>query len=101
MKRFWSGATPRCSTSRSTRRRVHTHALASICAPDAIKVEIPKNATYIRNLVPGCSCTTVHLPSARLDFVDVTSALQADPVGPPKSFCFSRPASADGFKAAG
>ena len=63
----------------------YTHALASTRAlEDAIKVEIPKNATYIRNLVLGMQYLHDHIVHFyhlhALDFVDVTSALQADPV---------------------
>ena len=63
----------------------YTHALASTRAlEDAIKVEIPKNATYIRNLVLGMQYPHDHIVHFyhlhALDFVDVTSALQADPV---------------------
>lgn len=84
----------------------YTHALASTRAlEDAIKVEIPKNATYIRNLVLGMQYLHDHIVHFyhlhALDFVDVTSALQADPVKAAK-ICSSvspRPASADGFKA--
>ena len=84
----------------------YTHALASTRAlEDAIKVEIPKNATYIRNLVLGMQYLHDHIVHFyhlhALDFVDVTSALQADPVKAAK-ICSSvspRPASADDFKA--
>ena len=73
----------------------YTHALASTRAlEDAIKVEIPKNATYIRNLVLGMQYLHDHIVHFyhlhALDFVDVTSALQADPVKAAK-ICFPAP----------
>ena len=82
----------------------YTHALASTRAlEDAIKVEIPKIATYIRNLVLGMQYLHDHIVHFyhlhALDFVDVTSALQADPVKAAK-ICSSvspRPSSADDF----
>ncbi len=66
----------------------YTHALASTRAlEDAIKVEIPKNATYIRNLVLGMQYLHDHIVHFyhlhALDFVDVTAALQADPSSAP------------------
>ena len=62
----------------------YTHALASTrCLEDAINKPIPANATYIRNLVLGNQFMHDHLVHFyhlhALDFVDVTSALQADP----------------------
>ena len=62
----------------------YTHAIASTRAlEDAIKVEIPKNATLIRNLVMGTQFMHDHLVHFyhlhALDFVDVVSALSADP----------------------
>jgi [NiFe] hydrogenase large subunit len=62
----------------------YTHALASTrCVDDAVKVKIPKNATLIRNLVMASQYMHDHLVHFyhlhALDFVDVTSALQADP----------------------
>ena len=62
----------------------YTHALASIRSlEDAIKVEVPRNATIIRNLVLGLLFMHAHLVHFyhlhALDFVDVVSALQADP----------------------
>lgn len=61
-----------------------THALSSIRAvDDAVGVVIPKNANYIRNLVLGAHFLHDHIVHFyglhALDFVDVTSALQADP----------------------
>ena len=63
----------------------YTHALASTRAlEDAIGVEIPKNATTIRNLVLGMQFLHDHIVHFyhlhALDFVDVASAIQADPV---------------------
>ena len=84
----------------------YTHALCSTRAlEDAIKVEIPKNATYIRNLVLGMQYLHDHIVHFyhlhALDFVDVTSALQADPEKAAK-LCASispRPNSADELRA--
>lgn len=63
----------------------YTHALASTRAlEDAMGISIPKNATYIRNLVLGMQFLHDHIVHFyhlhALDFVDVTSALAADPV---------------------
>ena len=60
----------------------YTHALASTRAlEDAIGVEIPRNATTIRNLVLGMQYLHDHVVHFyQLDFVDVTAALKADPV---------------------
>ncbi|MDR1660510.1 MAG: nickel-dependent hydrogenase large subunit [Desulfovibrio sp.] len=63
----------------------YTHALASTRAlEDAIKKPIPANATCIRNLVLGMLFLHDHLVHFyhlhALDFVDITAALQADPV---------------------
>ncbi|MGE9986474.1 nickel-dependent hydrogenase large subunit [Desulfovibrio sp. SGI.169] len=63
----------------------YTHALASTRAlEDAINKPIPANATYLRNLVLGMQFLHDHLVHFyalhALDFVDVTSALNADPV---------------------
>ena len=84
----------------------YTHALCSTRAlEDAIKVNIPANATYIRNLVLGAQFLHDHLVHFyhlhALDFVDVTSALQADPVKAAKlaSSISPRPAKAEDFKA--
>lgn len=62
----------------------YTHALASTRAVDmAVGAEIPKNATMIRNLVLGAQFLHDHIVHFyglhALDFVDVTSALKADP----------------------
>ena len=84
----------------------YTHALCSTRAlEDAIKVNIPANATYIRNLVLGAQFLHDHLVHFyhlhALDFVDVTSALQADSVKAAKlaSSISPRPAKAEDFKA--
>ncbi|WMW65854.1 nickel-dependent hydrogenase large subunit [Nitratidesulfovibrio liaohensis] len=62
----------------------YTHALASTrCVDNAVGVHIPKNATYIRNLVLGAQYLHDHIVHFyhlhALDFVDVTAALKADP----------------------
>lgn len=62
----------------------YTHSLASTRAlEDASKTGIPTNANYIRNLVLGNQFMHDHLVHFyhlhALDFVDVTSALKADP----------------------
>lgn len=84
----------------------YTHALASTRAlEDAIGVPIPKNATYIRNLVLGMQNLHDHIVHFyhlhALDFVDVTSALAADPVKAAKllSTISPRPAKAEDLKA--
>lgn len=100
MKRFWSGRDPRDVqhfTQRTCGVCTYTHALASTRAlEDAIKVEIPKNATYIRNLVLGMQYLHDHIVHFyhlhALDFVDVTSALQADPVKAAKNLFLRFPA---------
>ena len=65
------------------------HALASVRAvEDALKLEIPKNAQYVRNLVQGIHCLHDHIVHfyalSALDWVDVVSALDADPVATAK-----------------
>ena len=84
----------------------YTHALASTRAvEDAIKVSIPANATYIRNLVLGLLFMHDHLVHFyhlhALDWVDVTAALSADPEKTAKlaSSISPRPAKASEFKA--
>ena len=84
----------------------YTHALCSTRAlEDAIKAKIPANATYIRNLVLGAQFLHDHLVHFyhlhALDFVDVTSALQADPAKAAQlaSSISPRPAKAEDFKA--
>ncbi len=63
----------------------HTHALASIrCVEDALKIEIPKNANIIRNIMAAAQDVHDHTNHFyllhALDWVDVISALKADPV---------------------
>ncbi len=60
------------------------HALASIRAvEDALKIEIPKNANLIRNIMDGAQYVHDHIVHFyhlhALDWVDVVSALSADP----------------------
>jgi [NiFe] hydrogenase large subunit len=62
----------------------YVHALASTrCVDNAVKVRIPENASIIRNLVMGAQYLHDHIVHFyhlhALDWVDVTSALQADP----------------------
>lgn len=84
----------------------YTHALCSTRAlEDAMKVNLPANATYIRNLVLGAQFLHDHLVHFyhlhALDFVDVTSALQADPAKAAQlaSSISPRPAKTEDFKA--
>ncbi len=65
------------------------HALASVrSVEDALKLEIPKNAQYIRNLVQSIHALHDHIVHfyalSALDWVDVVSALDADPVATSK-----------------
>ncbi len=65
------------------------HALASVRAvEDALELEIPKNAQYIRNLVQSIHALQDHIVHfyalSALDWVDVVSALDADPVATSK-----------------
>jgi [NiFe] hydrogenase large subunit len=83
-----------------------THALASTRAlEDAVKAEIPKNATYIRNLVLGMVFLHDHIVHFyhlhALDFVDVAAALKADPAKTADlaASISPRPAKAEDFKA--
>ncbi len=62
----------------------YTHMLASIRAiEDAVKVEIPKNARLVRNLLHGAQFQHDHIIHFyhlhAFDWVDVVSALSADP----------------------
>ncbi|WP_298066628.1 nickel-dependent hydrogenase large subunit [uncultured Mailhella sp.] len=62
----------------------YTHSLASTRAlEDAMQIEIPRNASLIRNLVLGMQNIHDHVVHFyhlhALDFVDVAAALQADP----------------------
>lgn len=61
------------------------HALASVRAvEDALGLEIPKNAQLVRNMVQTIHCLHDHIVHfyalSALDWVDVVSALDADPV---------------------
>jgi len=60
------------------------HALASVrCVENALGMEIPLNAQYIRNLIVSLHALHDHIVHfyvlSALDWVDVVSALQADP----------------------
>jgi hydrogenase large subunit len=60
------------------------HALASVrCVEDALGIEVPTNARIIRNLMEATQHTQDHLVHFyhlhALDWVDVVSALKADP----------------------
>ncbi|MBQ3892755.1 MAG: nickel-dependent hydrogenase large subunit [Desulfovibrio sp.] len=71
-------------TARTCGVCTYTHALASTRAlEDAMKIEIPRNATLIRNLVLGMQNMHDHVVHFyhlhALDFVDVAAALKADP----------------------
>lgn len=60
------------------------HAMASVRAVEnALKLEVPLNAQYIRNLIVGAHCVhdnIVHFYHlSALDWVDIVAALKADP----------------------
>ncbi len=60
------------------------HAITSVRAVEnALKMEVPLNAQYIRNLIQGAHGVHDHIVHfyhlSALDWVDITSALQADP----------------------
>jgi hydrogenase large subunit len=60
------------------------HAMASVrSVENALKLQIPKNAVYIRNLILAAHAMHDHIVHfyhlSALDWVDVVSALQADP----------------------
>lgn len=62
----------------------HIHAIASITAvEDALKIQVPKNATIIRNIMTATQFVQDHVIHFyhlhALDWVDVVSALKADP----------------------
>ena len=62
----------------------YVHGLASVrCVDDAVKVTIPDNARLIRNLLMGAQFLHDHIVHFyhlhALDWVDVVSALKADP----------------------
>ncbi len=61
------------------------HAIASVRAvEDALQIEVPENAQLVRNLIAGSQMVQDHVVHFyhlhALDWVDVTSALKADPV---------------------
>src|SRR5271165_1552469 len=60
------------------------HALASVRAvEDALQIDVPDNARIVRNLIAGSQMVQDHVIHFyhlhALDWVDVTSALKADP----------------------
>src|SRR5512136_1639697 len=60
------------------------HAIASVRAVEnALNLEVPINAQYIRNVIVAAHCLHDHIVHfyhlSALDWVDVVSALQADP----------------------
>ena len=62
-----------------------THALSSVrAAESALKIEVPLNAQYIRNIILAAHTTHDHIVHfyqlSALDWVDITAALNADPV---------------------
>lgn len=65
------------------------HAITSVRAVEnALKLEVPLNAQYIRNMVIAAHCLHDHIVHfyhlSALDWVDVVSALSADPVATAK-----------------
>lgn len=61
-----------------------THAISSVrAAESALKINVPLNAQYIRNIILAAHTTHDHIVHfyqlSALDWVDITSALQADP----------------------
>ena len=65
------------------------HAIASVRAVEhALKLEIPLNAQYIRNLIISAHAVHDHIVHfyqlSALDWVDVVSALKGDPAGAAK-----------------
>lgn len=61
-----------------------THALSSVrAAESALNIDVPVNAQYIRNIILAAHTTHDHIVHfyqlSALDWVDITSALQADP----------------------
>jgi len=65
------------------------HALASVrSVEDALQLQIPKNAQYIRNMIQSIHALHDHIVHfyalSALDWVDVVSALDADPVATSK-----------------
>lgn len=62
----------------------YVHGLASVrCVEDAVKVNVPDNARLIRNLMNGSQFLHDHMVHfyqlSALDWVDIVSALKADP----------------------
>ena len=60
-----------------------THALSSVrAAESALNIDVPVNAQYIRNIILAAHTTHDHIVHfyqlSALDWVDITSALQAD-----------------------
>ena len=65
------------------------HAIVSVRAVEnALQLEVPLNAQYIRNMIVGAHCVHDHIVHfyhlSALDWVDVVSALSADPVATAK-----------------
>jgi hydrogenase large subunit len=65
------------------------HAIVSVRAVEnALSLEIPINAQYIRNMIVGAHCVHDHIVHfyhlSALDWVDIVSALSADPVATAK-----------------
>jgi hydrogenase large subunit len=65
------------------------HAIVSVRAVEnALQLEVPLNAQYIRNLIIGAHCVHDHIVHfyhlSALDWVDIVSALQADPAATAK-----------------
>jgi hydrogenase large subunit len=65
------------------------HAITSVRAVEnALKLEVPLNAQYIRNIIIAAHCLHDHIVHfyhlSALDWVDVVSALSADPVATSK-----------------
>lgn len=63
------------------------HAIASVRAvEDALGMDIPVNAQYIRNLILASHIIHDHIVHfyqlSAMDWVDITAALQADPEKP-------------------
>lgn len=65
------------------------HAVVSVRAVEnALQLEVPLNAQYIRNMIIGAHCVHDHIVHfyhlSALDWVDIVSALQADPAATAK-----------------
>ena len=93
-------------TQRSCGVCTYTHALASTrCVDNAVGVRIPENARLIRNLVLGAQYLHDHIVHFyhlhALDWVDVASAISADPQKAAKIAAanYPRPESASELKA--